>query len=83
MCQEENCCETLVILSEDHGLLGRLVRLGRIVKLPRLNDVFLVIDNAVAIYIHADLYLVLLAVVYVAGVESEAVLAAEESIDRA
>src|SRR6476659_1227424 len=64
-------------------LTRRAIRLRRVVKLPRLDDVFFVIDNAVAIHIDAYLYLMLLAVVYVAGVKSQAVLAAQERIDRA
>lgn len=53
------------------------VGLRRIVKLSRLNDVLLVVVNAVAIDIDADLNLVLLAVAHIAGIESQAVLAAQ------
>src|SRR6185295_11633490 len=62
-------------------LTRRSIRLRRVVKLPRLDDVFFIIDNAVAVYVNTHFYLVLLAVVYVAGIERQAVLAAQERIN--
>src|SRR6266508_3085321 len=63
-------------------LLRTPIRLWRVVKLTSLYDVFFVVVNTVAIYIDADLELVLLAVVDIAGVKRKAVLAAQERIDR-
>src|SRR4029077_17368859 len=84
-CQMKNGKSLLIFLPTAHRLLltRRSVRLRRVIKLPRLDDVFFVINNAVTIHIDAHLYLVLLAVVHVAGVERQAVLAAQQRIDRA
>jgi len=58
------------------GLCGA-VRLRGVVKLARLDHVFLVVVDPVAVNVDADFDLVLLAVVNIAGIESEAVLAAQ------
>ena len=57
-------------------------RLGRGVQLPRLDNKFFVIVGAVAVYVDADFDLVLLAVVHVAGIKRQAILTAQERIDR-
>src|SRR6266850_5224277 len=65
------------------SVLRGCVGFGCVVKLPRLDNVFLVVVNTVAVYVDADFDLVLLAVMDVAGIERKAVLAAQERIDRA
>ena len=62
-------------------LLFGSVRLWCVVKLPRLDNVFLVVVNAVAVYVDANFDFVLLAVVDIAGIKRKAVLAAQEGID--
>lgn len=54
------------------------VGLGRGVDLSRLDNEFFVIIDAIAIYVDTHFDLVCLAVVYVAGVERKAILAAQE-----
>ncbi|MDQ1637306.1 MAG: hypothetical protein QOF62_645 [Pyrinomonadaceae bacterium] len=63
--------------------LGLRNRVGfwRVVKLARLNDVFLVVVYAVAVDVDAHLNLMLLAVAHVAWVEGQTILAAQQGID--
>ena len=61
-------------------LLCSAARLRRVVILARLNHIFLVIVDAVAVNIDADFNLMLFAVC-IAGIKREAVLAAQQGID--
>ena len=55
-------------------------RFGRVVILPRLNHIFLVIVDAVAVNVDADFDLMLFTVLHIAGIKRETVLATQQGI---
>src|SRR5437762_10072122 len=64
------------------GWLCYCVRLGSVVKLTCLHHVFLIVIGAVPVDVHLHDELMLLAVVHVAWTKAQAVLTAQQGINR-